>query len=102
VAVIKHGELRERRQRKKETPVEFDSDGSIESAEDCKIKEAIMLNTPQTESYKGEAVVRCHFCNLTNRDKKGSREAGPFYGPFSNKIYAHLLCLLWVSHIFLD
>ena len=42
------GELRERKQRVKENAVEFDSDGSIESAEDNIIKEAIIKNTPSS------------------------------------------------------
>lgn len=52
----------------KENLVEFDSDGSIESAEDNKIKEAITKNTPACDSYKGEAAVRCHFCNVKSTD----------------------------------
>lgn len=35
-------------------------------------------------------------------DKKITRESGPFYGPFEGKKYAHLLCLLWVSHVYID
>jgi hypothetical protein len=30
------------------------------------------------------------------------RRAGLFYGPFVGKRYAHLMCLLWCSDIFLN
>jgi hypothetical protein len=74
----------------------------VESAEDNKIKEAIQLNRPTNEAYKGDNIVRCHFCNLTNREPQGRRESGPLYGPFKDKTYGHLLCLLWCSCIHLD
>ena len=38
VAAIKTGDLRKKKQREKQNLVEFDSDGSIESAEDDLIK----------------------------------------------------------------
>ena len=27
---------------------------------------------------------------------------GPFYGPFLKQFYAHLLCLLWCSYVYLN
>ena len=70
--------------------------------EDNKVKEAILKNTPSMDAYRGEANVRCHFCHLSSQNKNGNREAGPFYGPFEGKIYAHLLCLIWMSYVYLN
>lgn len=66
------------------------------------MKTAIIKNRPSTDPYKGEAVVRCHFCHLTNQNSKGRREMGSFYGPFQGNAYAHLMCLLWMSYVYLN
>ncbi len=70
--------------------------------EDNTIREAIKANTPSQEPYRGEEIVRCVFCLITNRQKEGTRASGPFYGPFKGNTYAHLLCLLWCSSVFLN
>lgn len=102
VSVTKVGQLRMKKQREKQVPVEFDSDGSIESVEDEQVKSAITVNKPSRAPYRGEAVVRCIFCHHSNKSKEGSKSAGPFYGPFQGKIFAHLMCLLWCSQVYIQ
>jgi len=55
-----------------------------------------------SEPYKDACVVKCMFCNERSTDKEVIRRAGPFYGPFINKHYAHLMCLLWCSKVSLS
>jgi hypothetical protein len=65
--VHKLGELKKRKQREK-APIEFDSDGSVESVENEDVKKYITINKPTDKPYKSkDSAVRCFFCQRNSR-----------------------------------
>ena len=65
--VSQTGELRKKRMRNQMNPVAFDSDGSIQSADNDEIKQGILINRPRQKPYKESDAVRCVFCHISNR-----------------------------------
>lgn len=47
------GELSKRKRREKQAPIEFDSDGSVESVEDETIKRCLEENKPKMAPFQG-------------------------------------------------
>lgn len=68
IYVDRSAELAKRKQREKAIPLEFDSDGSIEDAENTGVSNFVETNTPRDQPYLGSAVVRCFFCHKSSRD----------------------------------
>lgn len=52
--VVVLGELSKRKRREKQAPIEFDSEGSVESVEDEDIKRYLEVNRPRNAPFKGE------------------------------------------------
>ena len=70
IHVSRTAELIKRKEREKAVPLEFDSDGSIEEAENQGISNFVETNTPRDEPYLSSAAVRCFFCNKSSRDSE--------------------------------
>ena len=46
--------------------------------------------------------MRCGFCKKSNKDKASLVNCGGIYGPFKDNKYAHLLCAIWCSNVYLN
>lgn len=67
----------------------------------------IKVNKTDKYKYKGVNMIRCAFCQKTNKDIDSIKICGPFYGPFykknsKTKNYCHLLCALWCKKVYLN
>ena len=96
IALLSKVELAKKEAKRRVNKIEFDSDGSIDL-----VDEELAPLTPGHPPYHGKENVRCAFCQKYRADTPLIKELGPYYGPFENNSYCHLLCAIWSPNIFL-